>query len=144
MTIKTLWATLIVSLLCLGSFAQSISAGHASAEKLTFEIYQDAGGEYRWRLKAGNGEILATPGQSFKTKASCQESVERLKKNAGSDKAKFETYEDNKQNHRWRMVASNGQTVASSSQGYKAKADCQKAVELIKKEAKNAAVEVMP
>ncbi len=24
-----------------------------------FEVYKDVGGNYRWRLKAGNGEIVA-------------------------------------------------------------------------------------
>lgn len=33
-----------------------------------FEIYQDARGEYRFRLKAGNGEIVAT-GEGYASKA---------------------------------------------------------------------------
>jgi uncharacterized protein YegP (UPF0339 family) len=34
----------------------------------TFEIYQDAKGQYRFRLKARNGEVVAT-GESYTTKA---------------------------------------------------------------------------
>ncbi len=34
----------------------------------TFEVYKDQRGEYRFRLKAGNGEIVAT-GESYETKA---------------------------------------------------------------------------
>lgn len=33
-----------------------------------FEIYEDARGEYRFRLKAGNGEIVATV-EGYKTRA---------------------------------------------------------------------------
>ena len=33
-----------------------------------FEIYQDAKGEYRFRLKAGNGEIVAT-GEGYSTRS---------------------------------------------------------------------------
>lgn len=33
-----------------------------------FEVYQDAGGKFRFRLKAGNGEVVAT-GQSYSTLA---------------------------------------------------------------------------
>jgi uncharacterized protein YegP (UPF0339 family) len=33
-----------------------------------FELYKDSRGEYRFRLKAANGEIVAT-GESYKTKA---------------------------------------------------------------------------
>lgn len=33
-----------------------------------FEIYQDAKGEYRFRLRSGNGEVVAT-GESYPTAA---------------------------------------------------------------------------
>jgi len=108
-------------------------------DRLKFEIYQDAAKEFRWRLKAGNGEILATGGQGYKAKADCQKGVERIKSEA--DKLTFEVYEDNAKDSRWRAKSANGQVVATSSQGYKAKADCEKAIELIKKGAAKAEVE---
>jgi uncharacterized protein YegP (UPF0339 family) len=46
-----------------------------------FEIYQDAKGEYRFRLKAGNGQIIAT-GQGYTSKRSCLNGIESVKKNA--------------------------------------------------------------
>ena len=55
-------------------------------------------------------------------------------------KTEFEVYEDSKKEFRWRLKAANGNVVAGSSEGYKAKADCEKAVELVKKAGK-AAVE---
>jgi uncharacterized protein YegP (UPF0339 family) len=33
--------------------------------------------------------------------------------------AKFEVYKDKKGEFRWRLVASNGQSIASSGEGYK-------------------------
>ena len=49
-----------------------------------FEVYQDKAGEYRFRLKAGNGEtILASEG--YKTRASCLNGIESVKKNSGTD-----------------------------------------------------------
>ncbi len=45
-----------------------------------FEVYQDKSGEYRFRLKASNGQIIAT-GQSYKTKKSCLNGIESVKKN---------------------------------------------------------------
>ena len=45
-----------------------------------FEVYQDKSGEYRFRLKASNGQIIAT-GQSYKTKKSCLKGIESVKKN---------------------------------------------------------------
>ena len=100
-------------------------------ERLKFEVYQDAAQEFRWRLKAGNGEVLATPGQGYKAKTDCQKGVERIKQEA--DKLAFEVYEDNSNEVRWRAKAANGQVVATSSQGYKTKADCEKAIDLIRK-----------
>ena len=49
-----------------------------------FEIYQDKAAEFRFRLKAGNGEnILASEGYS--SKAACQNGIESVKKNAADD-----------------------------------------------------------
>ncbi|MEA5049162.1 MAG: YegP family protein [Eubacteriales bacterium] len=49
-----------------------------------FELYKDKGGEFRFRLRAKNGEpILASEGYS--AKASCIGGIESVKKNADSD-----------------------------------------------------------
>jgi uncharacterized protein YegP (UPF0339 family) len=108
-------------------------------DRLKFEVYQDASKEFRWRLKAGNGEVLATAGQGYKAKTDCQKGVQRIK--TEYDKLAFEVYEDNANEFRWRAKAANGQVVATSSQGYKAKADCEKAIDLIRKGAAKADVE---
>ena len=46
-----------------------------------FEVYTDAAGKYRFRLKAGNGEIIAV-GEAYETKASALNGIESIKKNA--------------------------------------------------------------
>jgi uncharacterized protein YegP (UPF0339 family) len=46
-----------------------------------FELYTDARGEYRIRLKAGNGEIIATS-EGYKSKASAINGIESVQKNA--------------------------------------------------------------
>ena len=46
-----------------------------------FEMYQDKAGEYRFRLKATNGQIIATS-EGYKAKASCINGIESVKKNA--------------------------------------------------------------
>lgn len=49
-----------------------------------FEIYTDKAGEFRFRLKARNGEnILASEG--YTSKAGCTNGVESVKKNADSE-----------------------------------------------------------
>ena len=53
----------------------------------------------------------------------------------------FETYKDQKAEHRWRLKSSNGQIIATSGQGYKDKRDCEHAIDVIKKGAEKAKVE---
>ena len=46
-----------------------------------FEIYKDKAGEFRFRLKARNGEVIAT-GEGYSSKASCNNGIESIRKNA--------------------------------------------------------------
>lgn len=46
-----------------------------------FELYKNDSGEFRWRLKAANGEIIAS-GQGYKSKASAEAGIESVRKNA--------------------------------------------------------------
>jgi uncharacterized protein YegP (UPF0339 family) len=45
-----------------------------------FEMYTDKAGEFRFRLKATNGQIIATS-EGYKAKASCLNGIESVKKN---------------------------------------------------------------
>jgi uncharacterized protein YegP (UPF0339 family) len=104
----------------------------------SFEIYQDGKKEWRWRYKAANGDVIATPGQGYTAKSDAKKSVEALKDHADANKAEF--YEDKKKEHRWRLKAKNGQIVAVSSSGYTTKADAEKSLETLTKGAKTAKV----
>ena len=46
-----------------------------------FELYQDKAGEYRFRLKATNGEVIAVS-EGYTTKTNCENGIESVKKNA--------------------------------------------------------------
>ena len=46
-----------------------------------FEMYQDKAGEYRFRLKATNGQIIAVS-EGYVAKASCVNGIESVQKNA--------------------------------------------------------------
>jgi len=46
-----------------------------------FEVYTDKAGEFRFRLKARNGEIIAVS-EGYKAKASCMNGIESVRKNA--------------------------------------------------------------
>lgn len=57
------------------------SEGYDTVKNPKFEVYTDKSGEFRFRLKASNGEIIAT-GEGYKAKASCLNGIESIKKNA--------------------------------------------------------------
>ena len=46
-----------------------------------FEIYTDKAGKFRFRLKAGNGEIVAT-GEAYETKAAAIKGTEAVQRAA--------------------------------------------------------------
>ena len=46
-----------------------------------FEVYEDAAGQYRWRLKDGNGEKVAAS-ESYTTRSSAKRSAENIKSTA--------------------------------------------------------------
>ena len=55
--------------------------GYAVEKHPKFEVYTDKAGEFRFRLKATNGQVIAT-GEGYKTHANCMNGVESVKKNA--------------------------------------------------------------
>ncbi|HPA71350.1 MAG: YegP family protein [Spirochaetes bacterium] len=48
-----------------------------------FEVYKDKKGEFRFRLKAANGEVIAN-GEGYKTKAACMNGIRSIKRNAAN------------------------------------------------------------
>jgi len=50
-----------------------------------FEVYKDKAGEFRFRLKAKNGQIIAV-GEGYKEKKSCLKGIASVKKNAPAAK----------------------------------------------------------
>ena len=47
----------------------------------TFEVWTDKAGEFRFNLKAANGEVIATS-EVYKSKDSCMNGIESVKSNA--------------------------------------------------------------
>ncbi len=77
-----------------------------------FEIYTDKAGEFRFRLKAKNGQnILASEG--YKQKASCENGIESVRKNSQDD-SKFELKETDSGKWRFNLKATNGQVIGTS------------------------------
>jgi len=54
--------------------------GYATEKNPKFEVYADKAGEFRFRLTATNGQIIATS-EGYKAKAGCMNGIESVKKN---------------------------------------------------------------
>ena len=50
--------------------------------KPKFQIYSDAAGRYRWRLKDGDGEKVALSGDSFASRPEARRAAQRVKDTA--------------------------------------------------------------
>lgn len=55
--------------------------GYETLKHPKFEVYLDKKGEYRFRLKATNGQVIAT-GEGYAALAGCLNGIESIKKNA--------------------------------------------------------------
>jgi len=53
-----------------------------------FEVYKDKSGGFRWRLRASNGQIIASSGQGYAAKKSCLDGIESVRRNAATAKVK--------------------------------------------------------
>lgn len=86
-----------------------------------FEVYKDKAGEYRFRLKAANGQnILGSEG--YNAKASCLNGVESVKKNS-QNPDRFAKKKTASGKYNFSVTASNGQIVGTS-QTYKSESGC--------------------
>lgn len=115
---------------------------------------REKNGKFSFRLKAGNGEVVATS-QMYKSLQTCKAGVASVRANAPvaaledqtqegyavQKHPKFEVYVDNAGEFRFRLKAKNGQNIAAS-EGYKALKSCLNGVESVRKNAAEAAQEV--
>lgn len=50
----------------------------------TFEVFQDNAGEWRWRLVAANGNIIADSGEGYQSKQGVKRGIDSVKRSAAS------------------------------------------------------------
>ena len=77
----------------------------------TFELYTDKAGEFRFRLKAGNGEIILAS-EGYTAKASAMNGIESVKTNAVHDANYHRKMHDAR--HSFNLLAANDQVVGTS------------------------------
>ena len=77
-----------------------------------FEIKTRKNGEFQFNLKATNGQVILTS-EGYKSKASCINGVESVKKNC-QDEKRFEVKEASNGKPYFNLMATNGQIIGSS------------------------------
>ncbi|RFF29961.1 YegP family protein [Wenzhouxiangella sediminis] len=103
-----------------------------------FEIYKDKKGEFRFRLKASNGQnILASEG--YAKKPSCTNGIESVRKNSQVEE-RFETKQSSSGKWSFVLKASNGQVIGTS-QTYDSDSGCRNGIKSVAKNAPDATVD---
>ena len=108
-------------------------------------VIREKNDKFTFQLKAGNGEVVAVS-QSYKSLQTCKAGIASVKANApiaalenqtedgykAEKHPKFEVYQDNAGEFRFRLKAKNGQIIAAS-EGYTAVKSCLNGVESVRK-----------
>lgn len=100
-----------------------------------FEMYTDKAGETRFRLKAGNGQVILAS-EGYKQKASARKGIESVRKNATVD-ARFERAKTKNGKWRFNLKASNGQVIGTS-ESYESEASRENGIASVAKNAPDA------
>ena len=103
-----------------------------------FEVKTDNSGEFRFNLKAANGQVILSS-EGYTTKAACENGIESVKKNSQDD-ARFERKTAKNGKHYFNLKAGNGQVIGSS-QMYADESGMENGIESVKKNAPGAPVE---
>ncbi len=118
-----------------------------------FEIKAAKNGKgYVFNLRAANGQVIASCGETYSSVDSCKKGAESVRKNCAvhvEDQAakacetlthpKFELYKDKAGQFRFRLKASNGEIIAVS-EGYTSKSSAKNGIASVGRSAPEAAV----
>ena len=95
-----------------------------------FEVYKDKAEEYRFRLKASNGQTVLSS-EGYSAKAGCMNGIESVKENCLVPE-RFETYQDKAEKYRFRLKAANGQVIGVG-EAYETEASLGSGIESVKR-----------
>ena len=102
-----------------------------------FECYKDKAGEFRFRLRAGNGETILTS-EGYVSKAACSNGIESVQKNC-LDEKNFEKKTTEGGKFRFNLKAKNSQVIGTS-QNYESEAARNNGIAAVGRAAPDAAI----
>jgi len=107
-----------------------------------FQVYKDAAGKYRFRLRADNNKIVAV-GEAYEQYAGCINGIKSIQRNFKApveditvegkrfSNPKVQVYKDNAGKFRFHLYARNGEIIADSSEGYETKDACFNGIDVV-------------
>ncbi len=102
-----------------------------------FDIKKDKSGQFRFNLKAGNGQIILSS-EAYKTKAACENGIESVRKNSQND-GMFDRKTAKNGKPYFNLKASNGQAIGASEM-YSSTSAMENGIASVKKNAPDAKV----
>jgi hypothetical protein len=102
-----------------------------------FEIKKDKSGQFRFNLKAGNGQVILSS-EAYKTKSACENGIESVRKNSKND-SMFDRKVAKNGKPYFGLKASNGQEIGAS-QMYASASSMANGIASVKKNSANAKV----
>ena len=138
----------------------AVLLGEHRSSQSQFELYEDRGGAWRWRLRHRDGEVIAGSNEGQPTRNEAQRTMQAVKRDAhgagvlqveseeelpeagttegfvvGDDvesQATFECYEDDGGGFRWRLRHDNGTMLGHGGQGYESRDGVEHSVEKLR------------
>ena len=107
----------------------------------TFQYFEGDDGDYYWRLRDSNNEIVADGAEGYVSESNVEDAIQNVKQEVSDGDADFESYEGNGGNYYWRLRDSNNEIVADGSEGYVSESNVEDAIQNVKEEIPEASVE---
>ena len=103
-----------------------------------FEIYKDKKGEFRFNLKAANGQTILSS-QGYSSVAACENGIESVRTNSQDDN-RYERLTAKNGSPYFNLKAANGQVIGNSEM-YSGTSGMENGIASVKKNAPDATVE---
>ncbi len=103
-----------------------------------FELYKSANEQFRFRLKAGNGELILS-GEDYSSKTGAENGIQSVKTNAPND-ARYERKEASNGQSHFVLKAGNDEPIGRS-ETYSSNSAMESGIESVKSNAPNALIE---
>lgn len=103
-----------------------------------FEIRKTKSGQFKFDLKAGNGQVILSS-ETYKSKASCNNGISSVKRNCGNDN-RYDRKTAKNGSPYFNLKAANGQVIGTSEM-YSGTAAMENGIASVKSNAPDAAVD---